>query len=416
MLGAEAPLLELLAAGKWQQVMQRAATSANDGPEARAVQSAALIASIHAANDCTAWFRILGLDTPPAATAAATAAAAFDAGDATAGSAPSAGNIWRQFRRLAARVHPDKCDLPHAESAFKLLAAACQSLATNAAVAPVPAPSVSSGRGRSEGGAPPEGEGDFNWWDPWDDDADECASPGGSRQQPQPGQGGPQAGGSATAHQSSQPRAAEAPPSSSTGPPEEDNDESHLRSMSLEALRSEVARRQAELLAGPAPSQPAPDAPPSVALPVHDRVLAPAPPLASPPPPPLSRQKRQARLKLARAILADRLRRAPAGDDAAVGAPAADAMETHRSSGGVGDEHSAAAGSASQQEPGGFIRPVSLPLPVGDDYYYHRAAAPFLSYSNGERPDAAESTAAAMPDCCDDRMAPATKRARRRHS
>ena len=30
-------------------------------------------------------------------------------------------DMKRQYRKLAAQVHPDKCDLPHSEEAFKLL-------------------------------------------------------------------------------------------------------------------------------------------------------------------------------------------------------------------------------------------------------------------------------------------------------
>lgn len=38
----------------------------------------------------------------------------------------------KQYRKLAAQVHPDKCNLPHAEEAFKLLGKAVAQVMTAA--------------------------------------------------------------------------------------------------------------------------------------------------------------------------------------------------------------------------------------------------------------------------------------------
>lgn len=49
--------------------------------------------------------------------------------------------VRRAFRRGAARVHPDKCRLPRAEAAFKLLAAAAeQAMAAGRCGAQIPQP------------------------------------------------------------------------------------------------------------------------------------------------------------------------------------------------------------------------------------------------------------------------------------
>lgn len=53
-------------------------------------------------------------------------------GSSAAGSAEGTGStdaaVRRQYRRAAALVHPDKCDLPHAESAFRWLGQALKEL------------------------------------------------------------------------------------------------------------------------------------------------------------------------------------------------------------------------------------------------------------------------------------------------
>lgn len=159
-------------------------------------------------------------------------------------------NIRRAFRKGAQRIHPDKCDLPGAEVAFKLLAAAAD---TALAAEPESASpnSVAASRELSSEKAPAS---DSSWWDEWD------PTPAERRQQKR-----------AEKRQRS---------ASYTTAAAAILDADWLSSLSTKELKGEVARRQAAVL------QPFPDS--------EEAAME---PLA-----------RQSRLREARALLSDKVK------------------------------------------------------------------------------------------------------------
>lgn len=174
----------------------------------------------------------------------------------------SAGDVRRQFRRLSALVHPDKCHLEGAHTAFQRLQAAAEALqgaveecSDAAERAGKRARTAGGGEGSTaaatgSGGGEDEEEEDgwvpdggcFPWWSEWDTPAVQQAAsstPQHGQQEPQQGaQQGPQqqhAGSAAPA----------ADPAAQT---EEQQDEEQLQALGLDGLRAEVRRRQAGLL------------------------------------------------------------------------------------------------------------------------------------------------------------------------
>lgn len=165
-------------------------------------------------------------------------------------SAAAAADVRRQYRRLAALVHPDKCRLPGAAEAFQRLQAAAEALlaalqdgsgaprskrARTAAGAPAGSGAAAAGLSDGEDdeeaddGWTPDGAG-FPWWDEWD--APQAAVPA------QQGQQGSCDPGCDAAQQQA---------AAGTSAPEEQQDD-ELHSMPLDALRAEVRRRQDALL------------------------------------------------------------------------------------------------------------------------------------------------------------------------
>lgn len=73
----------------------------------------------------------------------------------------SSASIRRAFRKGAQRIHPDKCDLPGAEAAFKMLAAAADTALAESRG------SVSSNNIAASRGPSPDGPSAFDsdWWD-----------------------------------------------------------------------------------------------------------------------------------------------------------------------------------------------------------------------------------------------------------
>lgn len=178
----------------------------------------------------------------------------------------SAADIRRQFKLLAALVHPDKCAWGGAGEAFASLRAAADSLleaATRREEAPAGSCSPRSKRRRtsdSGGGAAwddsdggegwvPDGGG-FPWWEEWDSPAPQPDSAAG-----QAGPGERAAGGVAGASARQQPGPGSAAASAAEGQQaqrsSESTDQELLAGMGLDELRQEVRQRQAALLSPP---------------------------------------------------------------------------------------------------------------------------------------------------------------------
>lgn len=157
--------------------------------------------------------------------------------------------VRRAFRKGAQRIHPDKCDLPGAESAFKLLAAAADT-----ALAATPIYSSSYG-GAAAGGSSPKATPASGgcWWDEWDPTL-------GERRQEE---------------RASKRRRPECPTAAPAVP-----DGDWLSNLSVKELRDEVSRRQAAIL------QPLPDSEEAGLDPIV----------------------RQSRLREARSLLSDRVK------------------------------------------------------------------------------------------------------------
>lgn len=158
----------------------------------------------------------------------------------------------RQFRRLSALVHPDKCRLEGASAAFQRLQAAAEALVQAAEEGSGPAErpgkrtrTGSSGErtgGLSEGEGEDEAEdswvpdgGGFPWWGEWDAPAAQQAG-GGEAGQVQ--QGRADAGRGEEQQQAGADAALTA----------EQQDQESLLAMDLATLRAEVRQRQAALL------------------------------------------------------------------------------------------------------------------------------------------------------------------------
>lgn len=166
-------------------------------------------------------------------------------------------DVRRQYRRLAALVHPDKCGVAGAAAAFQRLQAAAEALQGAAAAAEggerrrkrartrdgSPAASGDSGSCSDSGGDDdwlPHGGG-FPWWEEWD--------------QPGAGAAGGAAGSAAgrgVQQGAGVPPAAAATAAASDGAvAEAGQDQEQLQGLPLDALRAEVRQRQAALLAPP---------------------------------------------------------------------------------------------------------------------------------------------------------------------
>lgn len=179
----------------------------------------------------------------------------------------SAADVRRQFRRLSALVHPDKCRLEGAHEAFQRLQAASEAL--QRAVEEGGAAERPGKRARTAGGASgsrgegseweeggeeeaedswvPDGGG-FPWWSEWDVPAQQGQQEaGGAVQRAQQEQGvGQQAAVRAADLGAEQQQ--QAGGGDGAAQTEEQQDEERLLAMSLDALRAEVRRRQAGLL------------------------------------------------------------------------------------------------------------------------------------------------------------------------
>lgn len=136
----------------------------------------------------------------------------------------TAASIRRAFRKGAQRIHPDKCNLPGAEIAFTLLAAAAD---TALAAAAISAPGSSDGvaaTAAASGGLSPErcATSDHYWWGGWDPSpSKERHRTRASKRQRSPGIS-----------------------AGDTVVPDADR----LTSLSLQDLKTEVTRRQAAVL------------------------------------------------------------------------------------------------------------------------------------------------------------------------
>ncbi|GBF88125.1 hypothetical protein Rsub_00837 [Raphidocelis subcapitata] len=261
--GPSAPLLDRalalaarsLACGAWRECRDNAAAAARLDPSSQAARQLSLIALVlecaaapeRASGDPSDPWRVLDLGLPPAQRAASGAPVQPRTAEAAA----------RQFRRLAAAVHPDKCPggapwTAAAGAAFKALAAA-----RDAALRQL------DGGGGAWGGAAGDGceggwegadsgggggDDDAAWWSAWGGDEDGAWSRAFPRTAP-------------TADEEAE----------EAGP---------LWALPLGALRAEVARRQAAVLS-PA---------------TEEERAAPA-------------SERQKRLRVARGVLSARLER-----------------------------------------------------------------------------------------------------------
>lgn len=186
-----------------------------------------------------------------------------------------AAHIRRQFKQLAALVHPDKCAWAGAGEAFASLRAATDSLLEAAAQGEEPQGGSSGASGRyskrrrtdssggmdavddsdGEGSWVPDGDG-FPWWEEWDSPAREpqAAATGAA----QAGAGGCAGGGEAAAAAQQQP-APDSVAGAASGAEEqqrvrcssEEVEHERLAAMSVDELRAEVRRRQAALLTPP---------------------------------------------------------------------------------------------------------------------------------------------------------------------
>ena len=168
----------------------------------------------------------------------------------------SAADVRRQFRRLSALVHPDKCHLEGAHQAFQRLQAAAEALQRAVEDGGSDAAERPGKRARTAGGAGggsewDEGEeeedswvpdgGGFPWWSEWDAPAVQQAA-GSAVQHAQQGQDDVQRAGEQGAEQQ------QAGAGAAGAQTEVQQDEQRLHAMDLDALRAEVRRRQASLL------------------------------------------------------------------------------------------------------------------------------------------------------------------------
>ncbi|KAL4428067.1 hypothetical protein ABPG75_002156 [Micractinium tetrahymenae] len=196
-----------------------------------------------------------------------------------AGSSPtSAADIRRQFKRLAALVHPDKCAWAGAGEAFASLRAAADSLLEAAAQAEGEQAGrgstsnkrkrTSSGGGRAtaagsdsldgsdeEDGWEPDGGG-FPWWEEWDDSAPqpEAAAAAAAAAAAQAGERGAAAGATGAAERHRPGLGGAAASGAEQQQAQRSTDEldlEQLAAMPLDELRAEVRRRQAALLSPP---------------------------------------------------------------------------------------------------------------------------------------------------------------------
>ena len=158
----------------------------------------------------------------------------------------------RQWRRLSALVHPDKCRVEGASAAFQRLQAAAEALVQAAeegsSPAQRPGKRARTGSGGQGAGGLSEGEGEeeaddswvpdgggFPWWGEWDAPTARQAGGGGAGQAEQDKA---EAAGGEEQRQAGDEAALTA----------EQQDQERLQAMDLGALRAEVRQRQAALL------------------------------------------------------------------------------------------------------------------------------------------------------------------------
>ena len=137
----------------------------NMGPKVRLQMLA--VAHVHLSSQAGDWHAVLRL-RPPAST------------DPDPDPGPSEAEIKRQYRRIAALVHPDKCELPHTAEAFDLLVRAQERLLGSrhggAKRKRVVVRTQRSGGGNqsddttTSSESTPDDEG-FEWWGEWDSHA-----------------------------------------------------------------------------------------------------------------------------------------------------------------------------------------------------------------------------------------------------
>jgi len=302
----------------WQECAEHAAAAARVDPASKEARQLGILAAVmlHQTAASNATTRSSSGQAPDPWTLLSLAASHPPSAPAPPSAQPrTAALAQRLYRRLAAAVHPDKCVdpawAPAAHAAFKLIAAARDAVQQGG-----------SGTGGGTGGAggwggQQEGEedgvvdGDAAWWYAWDDDA-RCGrcSDGGA------GDGADEHTGAARR------RCAPDAEFPNTEPRRQDieAEAAELWGMEVGALKEEVSRRQAEVLA------PTTEA---------SKALGPV--------------QRQRRLRVARDVLSARLARAEgAGEGEEEGwwcGFVPDAAEWMRHGGGVG------AGSVSDDDP-----------------------------------------------------------------
>lgn len=193
---------------------------------------------------------LLGCRRPPVSHLPPVQVFGLEAASATAAS------VRRQYKRLAALVHPDKCRLEGAAEGFKRLRAAADSLleavsgsgppakraraersGSGAAAAAADDAELSSGEEEEDGWVP--NGGGFPWWSQWE-----------SVQPPRGASAGAACAAQliSSANQQQQQQGDAGGKGTGAGQDEEQAEERQLQGMALEELRAEVRRRQVAIL------------------------------------------------------------------------------------------------------------------------------------------------------------------------